>query len=765
MIFGIACRAYFFCLVLLTCLGAYAVSGSGNSAAGPLETVRPTLTGITAPTSSSMEVTFSEPMLPAGLTTPENYVLSGPGAGTLGATPGNASGSGPVTLTWLSGEGLDGAALSLTVTGVQDALGNPIDTAANTAAGLGTGEAPAFSGLTVSPASAAAGETIAITFVSSEALLSDPEVTVNGNAAIPSAKAPYSYEYTILANDTAGPAVVVSGFDLAGNVGVLSAPGALEILPLTGLPVRAWPAALALRTAGTFALLLRRRHASALLALALALLAAPAAMAANPAVTNVAFVQQPSATGTEVIITYDLVAPNGPCDITVSLSKDGGVDGFAFPVTSVTGDISGVTTGTGRQIAWDIAADYPGENLPNAQLRITADDGIPQYTLTYAAGTGGAIDGLLVQTVVAGQNGTAATAVPDLNFMFTSWSDGRPDNPRTDTNVNSGITVTANFIQPAEMIAVAAGSFEMGNSGTGDDQYGDFNEYPQHTVTLSAYEIGKYEVTNQLVCDVFNWAKARGYFTTVNATTAQAFGQTLLNLGLADCHTEYVNGVFRPETRMGAPGGATQRSMASHPITAISWYGAVAFCNWLSEMEGLTPVYDTATWQADFSKNGYHLPTEAQWERAASWDAALEKRYVYGFSSDILNSSAQANYASHNPLGLTSPALTSPAGWFNGANVNPNSGVVTQDSVSPVGAYDMSGNVWEWCHDWRDVAYYSWSPETDPTGPDSDINNMRVYRGGSWDDIYLGCRSAMRNGTTPDSMIRTLGFRLARTLE
>jgi len=676
---------------------AHAVTGSGDSATGGLETVRPTLTGITVPTSSSIEAVFSEPMRPAGLTTPGNYVVSGAGAGTLGANPGSASGAGPVTLTWSSGEMLGGATLGLTVTGVQDALGNPIDTALNTANGAGVGVAPVFSGLSVTPGAAAAGETVTITFASSEDLLGDPDVTVNGNPASPSAKAAFSYDYTVLPGDAIGPVEVeISGFDLAGNVGTLNAPGALEVVvPAAGLPLRAWPVAVALLAAGVLALALRRK-ASALLVLAL--LAAPVAMAATPTVTNVAFVQQATPTGTEVVITYDLVSPNGPSDITVSLSKDGGVDGFAFPVSSVTGDLSGVTSGTGKSITWDIGADYPNENIPNAQLRVTADDGF--------------------------------------------------------------------LIPPHEMIAVAAGSFEMGRTSAGDDAtYGQGDELPAHTVTLSAYQIGKFEVTNQQVCDVFNWADDQGYFTTVNATTAQAFGQTLLNLGSSDCHIEYVGGVFQPETRTGLP-GATVYSMAEHPVQTFSWYGAVAFCNWLSEIEGLDPVYDTSTWEADFSNDGYHLPTEAQWERAAAWDGS--KHWIYSFTSDTLTGKNRANYAESapnnvNPLGLTALPYTSPVGWFDGVNMSPNGSVATVESVSPIGAYDMSGNVWEWCHDRYNSGYYATGAAAgpDPKGPATGLS--RVVRGASWDVLPRFCRSADRGSTSPAGMDYSVGFRLART--
>jgi formylglycine-generating enzyme required for sulfatase activity len=446
----------------------------------------------------------------------------------------------------------------------------------------------------------------------------------------------------------------------------------------------------------------------------------------------------------------------------MSLSKDGGADGFPFPLTSVTGDLTGVTTGTGYTITWDIAADYPNEDIPNAQLRVTADDGLALFTLTYTAGPGGSISGNASQSVVEGNDGTAVTAVPNSGFAFTGWSDGVLTAARTDTNVLADLSVTANFqAQLVEMISVPAGSFAMGRTSSGDDAtFGSSAELPVHTVTLSAYEIGKFEVTNQQVCDVFNWADDQGFFTTVNATTAQAFGQTLLNLGSSSCHIEYVGGVFQPETRTGLP-GTTVYSMANHPVQTISWFGAAAFCNWLSQIEGLTPVYNTSTWAANFANNGYHLPTEAQWERAAAWDGA--KHWIYSFTSDTLTGSNRANYTPSsraNPLGLTADPRTSPVGWFDGSNVSPNGSIATINSVSPIGAYDMSGNVWEWCHDWYDSGYYASSPGTDPEGPGS--GSLRVFRGGSWDLNAGVCRSAFRGSNTPSFTLSFIGFRLAR---
>jgi len=210
-------------IALVVSLGGYALTGSGDSASGALETVSPSLDSVTAQTEQSLSATFSEPMLESGATTAGNYAVSGLGTGTLAAHPDGATGSGPYALTWTSGEMKDGESVSVTATGLQDAVGNPIDPAHSTASCEGLGVAPGFSPLAISPSKAGAGDTVRITFTVSEALDGDPMVTVNDNAAmlVDAGKAmDYAYEYEIDETDALGMAMVrASGSDLAGNLG------------------------------------------------------------------------------------------------------------------------------------------------------------------------------------------------------------------------------------------------------------------------------------------------------------------------------------------------------------------------------------------------------------------------------------------------------------------------------------------------------------------------------------------------------------------
>ena len=322
-------------------------------------------------------------------------------------------------------------------------------------------------------------------------------------------------------------------------------------------------------------------------------------------------------------------------------------------------------------------------------------------------------------------------------------------------------------------VSVPAGTFVMGNSGVGDDAVSPgADESPLHAVTLGAYQIGKYDVTNQEYCEVLNWALAQGYLKDAAGAPWAGAGdlyaggvlQEILVFTDPECNIGFAGGVFSPKKRVGLP-GTTIYPTDTHPVVDVSWYGAAAFCSWLNQMEGLTICYDmtTANWPltvAPPSPGGYRLPTEAEWERAAAWDGS--KHWIYGFTADTLGTAAdRCNDVFVNPLGLTGIPFTSPVGWFDGVNVSPNGGVTTVNSVSPTGCYDMSGNVWQWVQDWYSASYYGGGPMTNPVGPAPVL--YRVYRGGSWDTGSKICRSAFRDYSTPTDTSSDLGFRLAKS--
>ena len=193
-------------------------------------------------------------------------------------------------------------------------------------------------------------------------------------------------------------------------------------------------------------------------------------------------------------------------------------------------------------------------------------------------------------------------------------------------------------------------------------------------------------------------------------------------------------------------------SRASYPVRGVTWYGAAAYCNWRSQQEGRQPCYNLSTWECDFSKNGYRLPTEAQWEYAArgGWEG---RRFPWG--NTITHS--QANYFSDSRYSYD---ISSSRG-LHPAWPQPYTSPVGTFAPNDYGLYDMAGNVWEWCNDWYGDTSYASGPQRNPNGPES--GTYRVLRGGSWATGFaFFCRVSARGAGSPNgrSDMNSLGFRV-----
>lgn len=303
---------------------------------------------------------------------------------------------------------------------------------------------------------------------------------------------------------------------------------------------------------------------------------------------------------------------------------------------------------------------------------------------------------------------------------------------------------------PVPMTSIAEGWFEMG--GRVDHVEIPSDTKPRHYVYLNAFSIALYEVTNAEYADMLNWAKDRDYIVP---SGGNVFVENKLAFYLSSATSPVVfeNGSFAAKTQL-----------AGHPVVEVTWYGAAAYCNWLSEQLGLVPCYNLETWErVDPLPNGLRLPTEAEWERAAGWDDTLNDvilpewgtggQWLYGFGSDDILAT-RCNYGLDNPLGMNNFPYTTTVGYYDGINAG------TENSVSPAGCYDMSGNAGEWVHD-RYEEYASVN-QTNPLGATS-TSAWRVWRGGSWSSQdAVECSSAYRNNLAPTSHYRDLGFRVAR---
>lgn len=296
---------------------------------------------------------------------------------------------------------------------------------------------------------------------------------------------------------------------------------------------------------------------------------------------------------------------------------------------------------------------------------------------------------------------------------------------------------------------VAEGGFPQGCT---DCESGD--ALPVHTVHLDAYEIATFETTNAEFAAVLNYAQTQGYLENVSGNPYVGGNvfldrQRLYSLADSDAEISFVANAFVVGTRDGNP-------LDDFPLAHVSWYGAVAYCNWRGEMEGLVPAYTLGGhWERIAPATaGYRLPTESEWERAAAWDPApASVHYAFGFGADTLDGT-RANYGSLNPGGYTELPHTTPAGYFDGTSS-------TLDSPSPLGAYDMSGNVAEWCQD----RFGPYAPEggalRNPQGDDT--HGKRVVRGGSWRDVADVCRTDTRQAAFANVTNDSTGFRVARS--
>ncbi len=317
---------------------------------------------------------------------------------------------------------------------------------------------------------------------------------------------------------------------------------------------------------------------------------------------------------------------------------------------------------------------------------------------------------------------------------------------------------------------IPAGTFEMGDHhGFVDPKHGG-DETPIHPVRLDAFYMGIYTVTTFEYCAFLNSGLKAKQIEVRNGGVYLAGGSDLL------CETR----VMSPYSRIGWNGTAFSvlDKRENHPVICIRWPGAAAYCNWLSAQEGKPLCYNTSTWDCDFNKSGFRLPTEAEWEYAGR--GGLQKPYrnfPWGDEPDA----TRANWPeSRNPFRTGPQPWTTPVGFFNGQSHRkadfawPGSqdSFQTSDGANGYGLYDMTGNVWQFINDWYGRDYYAYSSTNNPPGPASgstmpDGKPYRGMRGGNWYNGENGHGrvsnrnpSYFRGPQDPDHPYYHLGFRV-----
>ena len=253
--------------------------------------------------------------------------------------------------------------------------------------------------------------------------------------------------------------------------------------------------------------------------------------------------------------------------------------------------------------------------------------------------------------------------------------------------------------------AIPAGMFIIGSPVTEVNRNTDETQF---AVTLSAFRMSKYDVTNSQYAAFLNaksigsngiWASAPLYPT-----------QALIYASLSN----YDFGLHFSGTKWVPVAG-----YENNPVIDVTWYGAAEYATYV----------------------GGSLPTEAQWEYACRAGTTTP------FNTGDFLTNLQANYNWAVPYNggtnsvTTSPGKTQPVGSY---------------APNAYGLYDMHGNVWEWCADWYFI--YPTTAQTNPTGATTGWN--RIVRGGCWFFIAQFCRSAVRNAYEPDYYNSFIGFRV-----
>jgi formylglycine-generating enzyme required for sulfatase activity/phosphatidylethanolamine-binding protein (PEBP) family uncharacterized protein len=340
------------------------------------------------------------------------------------------------------------------------------------------------------------------------------------------------------------------------------------------------------------------------------------------------------------------------------------------------------------------------------------------------------------------------------------------------------VSVSARALDRAALpgfASIPGGTFEMGDHfGFVDPKHGS-DEIPIHKVRLDSFYIGVNDVTTREYAEFLNSALAQHQIEVRNGGVYLVGASDLL------CDTR----VSSPSSRIGWDGKrfSVLDQRENHPMVGVRWHGATAYCNWLSARKKLPLCYNTKTWDCNFNKSGFRLPTEAEWEYAARGGHKDPYfNYPWGNDADPLKANVPE---SRNPFRIGPQPMTTPVGFFNGKLQRKadfgwpgaQETFQTSNGANGYGLYDMAGNVWQWCNELYERNYYAYSPAENPPGPaeGSPMPDGKVYRcmrGGSWfngefghsrvsnrDPSYFRGPDPITHRNDPDGPYFHIGFR------
>jgi len=300
-----------------------------------------------------------------------------------------------------------------------------------------------------------------------------------------------------------------------------------------------------------------------------------------------------------------------------------------------------------------------------------------------------------------------------------------PDPIKISYKKNERIDIAVNYNAIDSFTLIPPGKAIVG------DPFSDSmeNVRPAKEVDIPSFEMATYEVTNIQFADWLTQAlKNKKAFWN-----SERVGYVTNQDGLVLCKTTEANPLSQISAQFDSTGitFVPLPGKENHPVIEVSWHGANLYCQ----------------------DNGWRLPSENEWEKAAGMSIEPFERYKYGFGQNQIDRS-WANYREVEAPFVTIQVLTTPIGFYDGNHFLPlkardRSQIKTHDAKSPLGLYDMSGNVWEWVSSSDDTNIWS---------------NKRIVKGGCYDSLEQGVRIAERLVLPPDHSDIYTGFRAARSI-